>query len=129
VLIRKPIGVLLFAIFAALATNAATGVLAIRVRDVQTHYSVIATVKLDGPTSVSAMTDDTGSLTLILQPGEYREEVSAPGYQTMRSHTSVQSDKTSPIGFMLDPVNPPPEEQAPDSRIKRGIHPTARLCR
>jgi Carboxypeptidase regulatory-like domain len=121
VLIRNSVGILSFALFAGLTTHAATGVLEIRVRDVKTHYSVAATVKLDGPKSVSAKTDDTGSLTLTLPPGEYREEVSAPGYQTMRSHTNVQSGKTSPMGFMLDPLNPPPEEQALESRIKPGF--------
>lgn len=76
---------------------------------------------MDGPKSLSAETDDTGSLRLTLPPGDYHEEVSAPGYQTMRSHTSVQSRKTSAMGFMLDPVNPPPEDLGVDSKLKPGF--------
>lgn len=118
---RNCIAVLAVAIFASSPMRAATGLLELRVRDVQTHYSVHATVKLDGPKSLSAETDDTGSLRLTLPAGEYCEEVSAPGYQTMRLHTSVQSGKTSPMGFMLDPVNPPPEDLDVDSKLKPGF--------
>ncbi len=119
-LMRICIALLCFATFPIALVYAAIGVLQIRVRDVQTGYSVKARVKLEGPRTLSAETDELGCLRLSLPPGEYSEEVAAPRYERMRSHMSVQAGKTSPQGFMLDPVIPPPEGKRFSRSSRRG---------
>src|SRR5437762_6210304 len=120
-LTRSCIGILFVGVFVGPSTCAASGILEIHVRDVQTNYSVRARVTLQGPRTVSVETDNFGSVRLSLPAGEYQEEVSAPGYQTMRSHIPIQTGKTSPMGFMLDPVTPPREDLAMASKFKPGF--------
>lgn len=101
--------------------SAATGVLQITVRDVDTHYAVQAKIVLAGPESLSAETDDTGSLAVSLSEGQYWIEISAPGYQTLRTRASVQPARTWPFGIMLNPVTPPEEEQSLKSALRLGF--------
>src|ERR1019366_3939961 len=100
---------------------AASGYLSITVNDVETHYSVPALVKGDGPELFSVSTDETGLLKRALAPGEYRLEVSAPGYKSMKSRATVEAGRTSFLGFMLDPTNPPEEELLLPSRLRTGF--------
>jgi len=95
--------------------SAATGRLEILVRDVETHYAVAANLNLDGPESLSLESDATGRVQRAFSVGEYRIEVSAPGYKTTRTHTYVSPSKSandvSGFTIMLTPTNAPEEEQ------------------
>lgn len=119
--LRTCLAIPLLLALAALPLSAATGVLHLLVRDVDTHYAVQAKIHFDGPESLSAETDDTGSLAVSLPEGQYRIEISAPGYQTMRTRASVQPSVTWPFGIMLDPVTPPEEEQSLQSSLRPGF--------
>jgi len=101
--------------------SAATGVLQITVRDVETHYAVQAKITFAGPESLTAQTDDTGRLQVSLPEGEYRLEVSAAGYRGMKTRASVQTTGTLPGGIMLDPLVPPEEEQSLESELRSGF--------
>lgn len=100
---------------------AASGYLNIAVNDSATHYAIPALVKVDGPEIFTVPTDEFGRLKRAVPPGEYRFEVSAPGYKNMKSHTTVESGKTAAMIFMLDPANPPEEERLLESRLRPGF--------
>lgn len=112
------LGASMLAFAQAPAKPADRGTLRIVVRDVTTHYAVRAQIKLDGPQSFSRETDDAGSLQLPLPRGEYQMEITAPGYRDMRTHATVEPGNTWPIGIMLDPVNPPEEEESREAKLK-----------
>lgn len=76
-------------VLAASAMFADTGVRSITVRDWITHYAVRAKITLQGPESLSVETDDTGVAKLSLPPGQYTQEVSAPGYKTMKGNINI----------------------------------------
>jgi Tol biopolymer transport system component len=96
-------------------------ILRVFVRDVDTHYAVHAKVKLEGSQSLTAETDNTGSLNVSLHPGQYRMEISAPGYRNMRSSTVTQAGKSSSMFIMLDPLTRPEEEQLLGSKLRSGL--------
>lgn len=79
-------------VLAASAMFADTGVRSITVRDWITHYAVRAKITLQGPESLSVETDDTGVAKLSLPPGQYTQEVSAPGYKTMKGNISPENN-------------------------------------
>lgn len=121
--VRERLSVPLLIAFAASLASAASGTLSLHVRDGITGYNVQASVKLEGPESLTLQTDDSGSLTLSLPAGVYREEVSAPGYKVLRSHTKIRAGSNSPETFMLDPLSPPEEEsrEAIEARLRQGF--------
>jgi Tol biopolymer transport system component len=90
---------------------AATGVLRILVKDVNTHYALQANIILGGTQSLSVQTDDAGRVVLSLEPGEYLIEATAPSHKAIRTHTSVhEGDNNIPMTIFLDPESLPVEE-------------------
>jgi hypothetical protein len=113
----------LLATLAASNLSAATGVIDIRVRDVQTHYAVRATISLEGPQSLSLETGDIGRVTRELLPGEYSVEVVAAGYKVHKTHFNIGPGESLSFHIMLDSDNPPDEER-PDTvraRLRPGF--------
>ena len=108
-------------LFSSLLASAATGSLQIAVRDFDTHYAVKAQIKLDGPESVSLTTGESGISRLSLQTGSYAMEISAAGYKPMTSQTTIFPGNNMPETFMLNPLNPPIEQQELPSRLKSGF--------
>ena len=80
---------LLLATFAASTVSAASGIANLRIRDAKTHWAVRAAVRVSGPDSRDLQTDGTGRLSETLQTGEYRVEVSAPGYRNFKTYFNV----------------------------------------
>jgi hypothetical protein len=89
----------------------ATGVLNLRVKDVETGYALRAKITLEGPQTLTAETDDTGWLRITLPVGQYRIEASAPGYELMRTHDEIAAVSGGMHGLMMHPENPPDEER------------------
>jgi hypothetical protein len=75
---------------------------------------------LQGPQSVSAQTDDTGALRLSLLAGQYAQEISAPGYQTLKGNITLLPGNNLPMEIMLAPLKPPGEEQSLASQLRPG---------
>jgi hypothetical protein len=100
---------------------AASSNLSVAVNDAATHYSIQALVKADGPETFSVMTDGIGKLDRALAPGEYHLEVSAPGYEGMRSTATIESGRSTPMIFMLNPLNPPAEQNLLESKLRTGF--------
>src|SRR3954468_2983904 len=90
------------------------GVLRVQLFDSLTGFKVRGWVKVEGPESITFRTDSSGTRTLQLRPGAYREVFCASGYKPLKSHTTVASNSSSKGGVMLDPVAPPKEE-SPES--------------
>jgi len=101
---------------------AATGTLELRVRDARTYQPVPATIKGAGPQAFSVTIDASGNRNVDLPPGDYRLEITSPGYKLRRAHYVVTSGVKSPFTIMLDAENPPPEEspEAISERIRPG---------
>jgi hypothetical protein len=103
---------------AAKKSTATTGVIAFRVRDDQTGYSVRSTVMLVGakegqhsPENLS--TDEFGRLRLELPGGHYRYELSAPGYKGLQGDFYITSGRS--LSWQVDvPPEAPPEELRPE---------------
>lgn len=91
-----------------------------KVRDVRTHFAVPATINITGPQAFVLATDANGHVKQPVPPGEYHFEITAPGYQTMRTHTGVADGQTVDTTMMLDPVHHPQEEDSVASRLKPG---------
>ena len=114
-------GLALFLFVAASLAVAVPGYLRITVNDAFTHYAVPAFVKGAGPELFSVYTDEAGRLNRELAPGEYRIEVSAPGYKDLKSRATIEAGKTNFWGFMLTPLDPPEEEKLVPSRLRPGF--------
>lgn len=106
-------------LFAASAVFADSATLELRVRDFQTDHPIRATIKLEGPESVTLQTDYAGAML----PGEYRVEVSAPGYKLQRTHLNIGQSGHLNLAVMMDAENPPEEErpEAIAERIRPGF--------
>jgi hypothetical protein len=118
---NRPAEIFLFPAFAEAPVSGGTGVVSIWVRDAITHYAVPAKIELEGPKSLSLQTNGTGTITL--PSGEYLEKISAPGYNTMWWDSRMirpGNANPTPLGAMLQPVNPPEEEQSVASRLRPG---------
>jgi hypothetical protein len=100
---------------------AVSGYLDIKVRDAATGYAVPALVKGDGPELFSTLADKAGHLRRSLAPGEYRFEVSWPGYQDFKSYTTIEGGKTVSMTLMLQPVNPTEEEGLLEAKLREGF--------
>ncbi len=107
---------------AAPLMSVATGTMELRVRDSRSHYPVQATIKGDGPKSFSITTDTKGYGKIDLPTGEYRLEISTPGYATLMTHYPVEPGKTTSAGAFLDAQTVPEEEsrQALDPLLRPG---------
>jgi len=73
------------------------------------------------PKTISAETDDTGSLTIKLPLGEYEIDLSASGYKPMTFPQSVVPGDNSAGQIMLDPEQPPAELRSVDQQLKPGF--------
>jgi hypothetical protein len=82
-----------------------------RIRDSVTHFPVQAVIKGEGPTSFSLVTDAKGQAKIALPEGQYRLEISATGYDPMRTHYLINAGKTTPAGALLHSQVLPPEER------------------
>ena len=96
--------------FTELPTLAANGVFQVAVKDSHTHYALQASLTLQGPQNVSVRTNEAGRVTVSLEPGEYRIEVSAPLHKTLRTHTNIHQGASDSGTVFLDPDNLPSEE-------------------
>jgi hypothetical protein len=118
---RKPILLALLLALATLPVYADTGVLSLNVRDGATDYALRAKVAFHGPKTISAETDDSGSLTIRLPLGEYEIDLSAAGYKPMTFPQSVVAGDNSAGQIMLDPEQPPEELRSIDPQLKPGF--------
>jgi hypothetical protein len=102
-----------------------------QILDSATGYAVgSATIKWDAigqsiPSvlSHSGTASSGGQFQQQLSPGEYVFEISAPGYQTTRTHFDVESGSVIRPNINLDPVSPPPElrENVVASELRDGL--------
>lgn len=90
------------------------GVVTFHVTDFETGFSVLASIYIEGaeegqyaPQTFS--TNEFGRLRLELVPGFYLEEVTAPGYEPLRSYFQAAPGFPQNSGAVLNPVKPPPE--------------------
>lgn len=90
--------------------SAATGTINFRVRDSRSHRAVQAVIKSEGPEPFTVTTDDRGRTKRQTPVGEYRLEISAFGYKTLRTYVVVESGKTANTGVYLDSKTVPDEE-------------------
>jgi hypothetical protein len=109
-LTRRRFAVALLTPLTSLPIYAATGTLELRIRDSRNHHPVHAVIKGDGPSPFSLETDAKGYGTIELPIGDYRLEISASGYASLRTHYLVESGKTTRAGAFLDPQTVPGEE-------------------
>ena len=115
---------LLVAWFGSLAC-AADPVINLRVRDSHTRLAITAFIHLEGPVNLNLRTDETGRVSPSAAPGDYRIEVTADGYKSMRSHFAVSQVGTLPVThmtYMLEPDKPtsPEEDRAFKARLREG---------
>lgn len=105
------------------AQSSATGVLKLAVEDVITHYALPANISLEGPQQLSVQANHAGRVSVTLEPGEYRVEVSAFGHKIARTHYKVRPGANLPFTIMLDPQMPPAEErpEAINAEIRPGF--------
>ena len=96
----------------ALSQTAATGVFRLSVHSFWTNYSVPATITArhrQSGQAVTRLTDEFGHLQLDLPAGEYDFLITAPGFESMESHSAVNGGSVQNIGFVLSPFEEPEE--------------------
>jgi len=105
------------------AQSSTTGVLKLTVEDVITHYALPANISLEGPQQLSVQANHAGRVSVTLEPGEYRVEISAFAHKIARTHYSVRPGANLPFTIMLDPEIPPAEErpEAINAEIRPGF--------
>lgn len=105
----NPITILLLASGSSFAVDN-SGTLSLQLFDSLTGLHVSGLMKIEGPESTIVRTTTSGSLTVQLRPGAYREVFCASGYKPLKGHTTVQLKFSTKFTVMLDPVAPPNEE-------------------
>ncbi len=102
--------------------SAADGVADIRARDSRTLLAVTAFIHLEGPAIFNLRTDDTGRVQPKLPAGDYQLEMTAEGYEPVKTHMFIQEVGTFPFTVALTPLAPPSpeEESAFKARLREG---------
>lgn len=89
----------------------AFGHMEIWVRGSDTGYALRASIRLQGPRSVTLDTDAAGRATLQLPAGEYAVTVTAPGYKPMTLALNLAAVANQNNHINLDPVGVSDEER------------------
>jgi hypothetical protein len=100
--------------------SAGDGDIHVAIRDSSTGFAIAGSTikweKVDSSAPVSLSSANTanardGVLHLRLTPGDYGIEISAPGYDPMRTHAGLIAGASYPLNIFLDPVSLPDELQ------------------
>ena len=110
---RGCLAVLLLLALASFPVSAATGTMQLRIKDGRTHHPLQALVTGEGPSGFTLTTDINGRGSIDLPAGEYRLEISASGYNSLRTHYAIEAGKTTSAGAFLD-AKTTPREESPD---------------
>jgi hypothetical protein len=73
-----------------------------RVKDSRTHHPLQASITGEAPSGFTLTTDVNGRGSIDLPAGEYRLEISASGYNSLRTHYAIKAGKTTSAGAFLD---------------------------
>jgi hypothetical protein len=108
--LRGCLAVLLLLALASFPLSAATGTMQFRVKDSRTHHPLQASITGEAPSGFTLTTDVNGRGSIDLPAGEYRLEISASGYNSLRTHYAIEAGKTTSAGGFLDAKTTPREE-------------------